>query len=70
MGQAIKVAYEKATQVVAGVLGFAREHPVFCAVVALGILVILVPWAIEVLGFGELGPVQGMSVYCAGRYLC
>jgi len=59
MGQAMKDAYEKATQIVADVLQFSKEHPVFCAVVALGILVILAPWAIEVVGFGELGPVEG-----------
>jgi hypothetical protein len=65
MGQAMKDAYQKATQVVADVLEFAKEHPVFCAVVALGILVILAPWAIEALGFGELGPIEGMCI-CAG----
>src|SRR5580698_3531969 len=54
MGQAVKDAYEKATQIIADVLGFAKEHPVFCTVVALGILVILAPWAIEAVGFGEL----------------
>jgi hypothetical protein len=67
MGRAMKDAYEKAKQVVEDVLEFAREHPVFCAVVALGILVILAPWAIEALGFGELGPIEGMCI-CAGVY--
>ena len=62
MGQAMKNAYAKGTQVVADVWGFAKDHPVFCTVVALGILVILAPWAIEWLGFGELGPTEGMSV--------
>lgn len=65
MGQAMKDTYEKATQVVEDVWKFAKDHPVFCAVVALGILVILAPWAIEVLGFGELGPIEGMCI-CAG----
>jgi hypothetical protein len=67
MGQAMKDAYEKAKQIVADVLEFAKEHPVFCAVVALGILVILAPWAIEALGFGELGPIEGMCI-CAEVY--
>ena len=62
MGQAMKDAYEKAAQVVGDVLNFVKGHPVFCAFVALGILVILAPWAIEVLGFGELGPIEGISV--------
>jgi hypothetical protein len=60
VGQAMKDAYERAAQAAGDVWGFAKEHPVFCAVVALGILVILAPWAIEVLGFGELGPIEGM----------
>jgi hypothetical protein len=56
--------------------GFVVEHPVFCTVVALGVLVsgcptllhmqltivkvIVSPWVIEALGFAELGPVEGM----------
>jgi hypothetical protein len=70
IGQAMKDAYEKRrrslwtsrrlqTNVV--------ERPVFSAVVALGILVILALWAIEALGFGELGPIKGMYI-CAGVY--
>ncbi|KAF8814571.1 hypothetical protein BYT27DRAFT_7229374 [Phlegmacium glaucopus] len=59
MGQAMKDAHEKATQIVADIFGFAKKHPVFCAVVALGILVILAPWAIGAIGFGELGPIEG-----------
>jgi len=59
MGEAMKGAYEKAAQVVEAMWGFAKDHPVFCAFVALAILAILVPWAIEALGFAELGPVEG-----------
>ena len=62
MSQAMKDPYDKAAQVVVDVWGFVKEHPVFFTLVALGILVILVPWAVEVLGFGELGPMEGMSV--------
>jgi hypothetical protein len=62
MGQAMKDAYGKATQVVEDVWKFAKEHPVFCAVVGLGILVILAPWAIEAMGFAEFGPVEGMCI--------
>ena len=66
MGQALRDAYDKASQVVAEVWKFAKDHPVFVAVVALGILVVLAPWAIEVLGFGELGPIEGIFglLYC------
>jgi hypothetical protein len=66
MGQAMKDAYEKAAQAVKAVFEFVKGHPVFCAVVALGILVILAPWAIEVLGFGELGPTEGMCILRVG----
>jgi hypothetical protein len=59
MGEAVNDAFQKST---AAATEFAKEHPVFCTVVALGILVLLAPWAIEALGFGELGPIEGMSV--------
>ncbi|KAH9001747.1 hypothetical protein EDB92DRAFT_2110675 [Lactarius akahatsu] len=52
MGQVMKDAYEKAAQVVGDVWEYPKEHPVSFAITALGILVILAPWAIEVLGFG------------------
>jgi len=42
---------------------FVKEHPILTAVIvtviAIGILAVLVPWAVEALGFGELGPVEG-----------
>ena len=42
---------------------FAEDHPVLTAViltlVALAILALLFPWALEALGFAELGPVEG-----------
>lgn len=38
---------------------FAHDHPVYTTVLALGVLVILAPWVLEVLGFGELGPIEG-----------
>lgn len=58
MGEAMKDAYNKS---VAAAAGFAHDHPVFCTLVALGILVALAPWIIEVLGFGELGLIEGTS---------
>jgi len=63
MGQAMRDAYDKVAKVVEEIWQFAKDHPVFVAVVALGILVVLAPWAIEVLGFGELGPIEGMSCW-------
>ncbi|KAM6501556.1 hypothetical protein JOM56_001533 [Amanita muscaria] len=55
----MKFAYRKAAQVVAAVWGLAKEHPWFSALVVLGILVIVAPWVIKLLGFGALGPIQG-----------
>jgi hypothetical protein len=37
---------------------FATEHPVYATLLALGVLAILTPWALEILGFGELGPIE------------
>ncbi len=60
MGGAMKEAFDTAT---AAASAFVHEHPVFTAavavVVAIGILVLLAPWAVEALGFAELGPVEG-----------
>ncbi|KAI9835451.1 MAG: hypothetical protein M1819_002369 [Sarea resinae] len=60
MGGAMKEAFDKATAVADG---FVREHPILVGavvtLVAIGILVNLVPWAVEALGFAELGPVEG-----------
>jgi hypothetical protein len=60
MGGAMKEAFDKAFAIGSD---FVHEHPTLTAamatVVAIGILVILAPWAVEALGFGELGPVEG-----------
>jgi len=69
VGQAMKDAYEKVMQIVEDIFEFTKEHPVFCAVVALGILVVLAPWAIGALGFGELGPIEGtFAAWWQSRY--
>lgn len=56
MGKAMKEASEKAITTAAG---FAHDHPYFCALIAVGILAVLMPWVLEALGFAELGPVEG-----------
>lgn len=56
MGLALTEAFTKAS---AEAKCFVCEHPVLCTVIALGILVLLMPWALEALGFAELGPVEG-----------
>ncbi|KAF2829828.1 hypothetical protein CC86DRAFT_443925 [Ophiobolus disseminans] len=59
LGPAMRAAYERATEVALGVKGFVREHPVFCTVVALGVLALMAPWVLEVLGFVEMGIEEG-----------
>lgn len=38
---------------------FATDHPVYATLIALGVLALLMPWVLEILGFGELGPIEG-----------
>ena len=56
MGQAMKGAFDRAVKEAAQ---FSRDHPVFCTLLALGILAVLAPYLLEALGFAELGPVEG-----------
>ncbi|CZT52182.1 uncharacterized protein RSE6_13452 [Rhynchosporium secalis] len=60
MGSTMRDAFDKASTVAEE---FAEKHPVLVAVmvtlVAIGILVLVMPWAVEALGFGELGPIEG-----------
>lgn len=68
MGQVIKDAYERAA---AEIGEFAKKHPIimkmFYTAVALWVLAMLVPLALEVLGFGTLGPIEGMPVVMSWR---
>ncbi len=63
MNAAMQEAYDKACEAAKIFEGFAADHPVatavFCTVIALGVLVVLAPYALELLGFGELGPIEG-----------
>ena len=43
----------------AAAMEFSKEHPVYTTVIALGVLIVLMPWVLELLGFGELGPIEG-----------
>lgn len=58
VGKAMADALERA---VAAAVGFVKEHPVYCTLIALGVLVVLAPWVLELLGFAELGPIEGKS---------
>lgn len=61
--EAMRDVYQKASDVAAGIADFAHEHPLYtaaiCAMIALGIPMILTPYIIHALGFGILGPVEG-----------
>ena len=59
MNGAMQAAYDKACDAAEVFEGFVAGHPVFCTLVALGVLVVLAPYAVEMLGFGELGPIEG-----------
>ena len=65
MNPAMQEAYDKACEAAKMIEGYAADHPiataVFCTVIALGVLVLLAPYALEFLGFGELGPIEGKS---------
>jgi len=60
---AMQVADDKACEAAKVFEEFAADHPyavaAFCTVIALGVLVVLAPYALEALGFGELGPIEG-----------
>ena len=60
MGDAFRATFDRALQ---EAKSFAEEHPVLAAVLAtvvvLAILAVVFPWALEALGFAELGPVGG-----------
>jgi hypothetical protein len=62
MGGPMKEAFDKAS---AEAKKFVEEHPILTAVIvtliAIGILEIMVPWAVAALGFGELGPIEGSN---------
>ncbi len=63
ISEVMSAAYHKACEAAKAIEGFATDHPlataVFCTVIALGLLVVLMPYVLEVLGFGSLGPIEG-----------
>jgi hypothetical protein len=59
LGPTIRDAYHKACEVAKSIEGFFIEHPVFCTVVALGVLALVMPEILGWLGFAELGIVEG-----------
>lgn len=59
MGDALRELYNKVVLVVNDIEGFVKDHPILCALIALGILILVSPWVIEALGFAEGGILEG-----------
>ncbi len=63
MDTVLAAAYEKACEAATVFEHFEKDHPIataiFVTVIAIGVLVIVAPYVIEILGFGELGPIEG-----------
>ena len=62
MSPAFAAVYKRACQAAEMFEGFVKDHPVFVTLVVIGILVVLAPYVLEILGFGELGIVEGESI--------
>ena len=64
VGTAMAHALEQAENIIreeaATLAQFAKDHPLVVALLAVAVLAALAPWALEALGFAELGPVEGM----------
>ena len=61
MGAALGETYKRVVREINEVEGFVKDHPVMCAVIAIGILVVMAPWVVEALGFAEGGILEGES---------
>lgn len=59
VGQFVREAMDKSTDSAESIFNIAKDHPILVTIVAIGVLVIIAPWVLEALGFGELGPVAG-----------
>jgi len=57
--QMAKASADALAQAEDAAFGFAKDHPVYFTLIALGILAILLPWTLEIFGFGELGIIEG-----------
>lgn len=56
---AFQQPYKKPLASAETIIGFAKDHPVFCLVVALGVLPIIFPYGVQSLGFKHDGPALG-----------
>ncbi|KAL2833757.1 hypothetical protein BDW59DRAFT_64246 [Aspergillus cavernicola] len=56
MAEAATEALARATD---AAFEFSKEHPFYITILAIGVLVTVLPWVLEVLGFADLGIVEG-----------
>lgn len=56
----VEDAVERA-DLAAQAVGFVKEHPVYCTLIAMGVLVMIAPWVLEAVGFAEAGIVEGKT---------
>jgi hypothetical protein len=71
MGEAMFAAMNTASKTVYDIFDFGKEHltAVIGTLVAIGVLAILAPSVIEMLGFAELGPTEGKQQLQVTRVL-
>lgn len=78
MGPALAKAYDNATTAadveLHKLVQDAKDHPleivaaVLLTALALGVLVAMAPYILEMLGFGELGPIEGKFLYTSALF--
>lgn len=65
IGSVLGEFIDKAVEATHSNFDFPHDHPYltagFATIVAVGVLVLVSPWAVEALGFAELGPVAGKN---------
>lgn len=66
MGTAMAEAVVKAEK---AATGFAREHPAYVTLIAAGIVALMLPWCLELLGFAEAGLVEGKKANPSHEFL-
>ena len=67
LGEGMSGVYDNAAGVVEDVWEFEKNHSTFVVAFALGILAVFAPLAVEVMGFGQLGPIGVGWSLCARR---
>ncbi|KAJ4337558.1 hypothetical protein N0V95_008296 [Ascochyta clinopodiicola] len=56
---AFREVYQKALEGAQVIEGFTKDHPLFALIIALGVLCIMAPWVLQLLGFTARGPALG-----------